>query len=118
VALAFVKASGVKLAALNPELQRYMMMAILVAAGPALAYLRTYRRRLIADEGLVRERGGIPEPATRAALMKSLVIGGALCELPMAIGVLQLLLGGETRWFLGATLVTIAVRLSYRPFTR
>ena len=26
--------------------------------------------------------------------------------------------GGETRWFLGATLVTIALRLSYRPFNK
>ena len=36
----------------------------------------------------------------------------------MAIGVLQLCFGGETRWFLGATLITIALRLSYRPFTQ
>jgi len=116
--LAFVKGAGVKLSDPNPEVQRYMMIAILVAAGPALAYLRGYKRRLIADEKAVRERGGVPEPAARAALMKSLAIGGALCELPMAVGVLQMLFGGETRWFLGATLVTIAVRLSYRPFTR
>ena len=26
--------------------------------------------------------------------------------------------GGETRWFLGATLITIALRLSYRPFNK
>jgi hypothetical protein len=50
--------------------------------------------------------------------MRTLAIGGAMCEIPMAMGVVQLLLGGETRWFLGATLVTIALRLSYRPFTR
>jgi hypothetical protein len=118
VALAFVKAGGVKLSEPVPELQRYMMIAILVAAGPALYYLRTFKRRLNADEAAVRARNGIPEPAVRADLMKSLAIGGGLCELPMAFGILQLLLGGETRWFLGATLVTIAVRLSYRPFTR
>ena len=27
-------------------------------------------------------------------------------------------LGGETRWFIYATLITIAVRLSYRPFAK
>ena len=36
----------------------------------------------------------------------------------MALGVVQLFFGGEQRWFLGATLVTIALRLSYRPFKR
>jgi hypothetical protein len=51
-------------------------------------------------------------------LKKGLSIGGALCELPMAMGVVQLFFGGETRWFLGATLITIALRLSYRPFNK
>jgi hypothetical protein len=50
--------------------------------------------------------------------MRALAIGGALCEIPMAMGVVQLFFGGETRWFLGATLVTIALRLSFRPFVR
>jgi hypothetical protein len=36
----------------------------------------------------------------------------------MAMGVLHLLFGGETRWFLGATLLTIVLRLSYRPFKK
>ena len=31
-------------------------------------------------------------------------------------GVIYLLLGGQTRWFLMATLVTIALRITYRPF--
>jgi hypothetical protein len=30
----------------------------------------------------------------------------------------HVLLGGETRWFLGATLITLALRLAYRPFER
>ena len=50
-------------------------------------------------------------------LVKALVLGGALCELPMAAGVVQLFFGGETRWFVGATMVAIALRLSYRPYT-
>jgi hypothetical protein len=36
----------------------------------------------------------------------------------MALGLVYLLLGGEMRWFLGATFLTIALRLSYRPFTK
>ena len=70
-----------------------------------------YLRRSLAYEASV-------DPATRVLLTKSQMIGGALCELPMAMGVVQLFFGGETRWFLGATLITIALRLSFRPFTR
>jgi hypothetical protein len=36
----------------------------------------------------------------------------------MAMGVVHLLVGGQMRWFVGATLITIVLRLSYRPFTR
>jgi hypothetical protein len=36
----------------------------------------------------------------------------------MALGVLQLMFGGETRWFLGGTMIAIALRLSYRPFLK
>ena len=75
-----------------PEWRRYAIYAILLA--------------------------GVPDAAARARLMRTLAIGGALCEIPMAMGVVQLFFGGETRWFLGATFITIAMRLSYRPFTR
>lgn len=115
---AFVKAMG---APFNPEhytLQRYIMSAILGASVPALFYLRVYRRRLDADEAALRARGDVPDPEARAALLRSLAIGSALCELPMAVGALHLFFGGEGRWFIGATLITLAVRLSYRPFTR
>ena len=118
VVLAFVKSVGAPLSSAPHDWQRYVFAAILAAAAPALWYLRTFKARLNADEAAVRERNGTPDPAARQALMKSLSFGGALCELPMAVGVLHLFFGGETRWFLGATLVTIAIRLSYRPFTR
>ncbi len=95
----------------------YAMAGILVGIAPALLYLRTFKPRLDADEQAVRLRGS-PDPALRARLLRALAIGGALCEIPMAMGVVQLFFGGETRWFLGATLITIALRLSYRPFNR
>jgi hypothetical protein len=116
--LAFVKSIGAPLSTGKYDFERYMMGGILVAAIPAIAYLRTFKRRLNADEAAVKARLGTPDPPIRQALMRSLAIGGALCELPMALGVLHLFLGGETRWFVYATLITIAVRLSYRPFTR
>jgi hypothetical protein len=117
VVLAFVKAVGAPLATGAYDFQRYAMLAILGAAVPALVYLRHYKRIVLADERALRE-GGHPDPAARTLLLRSLALGGALCELPMALGVLHLMFGGDTRWFLCATLVTIAVRLSYRPFTR
>ena len=95
----------------------YAMMGILFGIGPALLYLTTFKARLDADEAAARARG-TPDPALRMLLRKSLAIGGALCEIPMAMGVVQLFFGGETRWFLGATMITIALRLSYRPFNR
>jgi hypothetical protein len=101
----------------NEDWKRYAMIGIVAGIAPALLYLRRYKAILDQDERLERERGA-PDPAARALLRKALVVGGALCEIPMAMGVVQLFFGGETRWFLGATLVTIALRLSYRPFTR
>ena len=97
--------------------RRYAMLGILIGIAPAMLYLRTFKPALDADEAAIRKLGK-PDPAMRASLMRSLAIGGALCELPMAMGVVQLFFGGETRWFLGATMVTIALRLSYRPFTK
>ena len=115
---AFVKAMGAPFQGEHELLRRYIMSAILGATVPALFYLRTFRRRLNADEAAASARGNAPDPQARAALMKSLAIGSALCELPMAVGALHLFFGGESRWFVGAALITLAVRLSYRPFTR
>jgi hypothetical protein len=114
--LAFMRDMNGPLSGEN-EWRRYAMVGILVMTVPALLYLRTFKARLDLDEREVKQRG-TPQPAARTALLKGLSIGGALCELPQALGVVYLLLGGETRWFLAATLVTIALRLSYRPFTR
>ena len=117
VVLAFVKGMGAPLSTGAYDFQRYMMGAILVAALPALAYLRVFKPLLLADEAALKARG-TPDPVARKALLRALSIGGALCELPMALGVVHLFFGGETRWFIYATLITIVVRLSYRPFTR
>ena len=118
VVLAYVRSAGAPFATTGEsEWRKYAMLGILVAIAPALLYLRTFKARLNADEAAAEARGA-PDPALRAILRKSLAIGGGLCELPMAMGVVQLFFGGETRWFLGATLVTIALRLSYRPFNR
>ena len=96
----------------------YVFTVILVAAVPALYYLRVYKARLGADAIAAGSRGGTPDPALRRSLLRSLAIGGSLCELPMAAGALDLFLGGAPRWFIGATFITLAIRLSYRPFTR
>jgi hypothetical protein len=101
----------------NEDWKRYAMIGVVVGIAPALLYLRRFKAMLLHDERLERERG-TPEPAARNLLRKGLAVGGALCEIPMAMGVVQLFFGGETRWFLGATLVTIALRLSYRPFLK
>jgi hypothetical protein len=93
------------------------MVGILLGAAPALFYLRWYKAILNQDLRLERERGA-PDPAARRLLQKGLMLGGALCEIPMAMGIVQLYFGGDTRWFFGATLVTIALRLSYRPFNK
>jgi len=98
--------------------RRYVFTAILAATAPALYYLRTYKARLVADARAQAARAGTPDAAARQALLRSLAVGGALCELPMAVGALHLFMGGEQRWFVGATLITLAIRLSYRPFTR
>jgi hypothetical protein len=117
VVLAFVKGIGAPLSSGAYDFQRLMMGAILVAAIPALAYLRVFKPLLLADEAALKARG-VPDPVARKALLRSLSIGGALCELPMALGVIHLFFGGDTRWFIYATLITIVVRLSYRPFTK
>jgi len=115
--LAFVRSTGASFGPGDTDWKRYAMLGILIGIAPALLYLRTYKPILDADEAAIRKLGA-PDPATRARLMRALAIGGALCEIPMAMGVVQLFFGGETRWFLGATFITIAIRLSYRPFTK
>ena len=117
VVLAFVRNAGASFAGGDAEWRRYAMFGILAGVAPALLYLRTFKMLLDADEAAVRKNGA-PDAFLRSALSKSLAIGGALCEIPMAMGVVQIFFGGETRWFLGAVLVTIALRLSYRPFIK
>jgi hypothetical protein len=112
----FMRSIGSPLGA-DADWKRYAMLGILVGIAPALLYLRTFKPLLDADIAAEQQRG-VPDPELRRRLARALSIGGALCEIPMAMGVVQLFFGGETRWFLGATLVTIALRLSYRPFTR
>ena len=118
VVLAYVRSAGAPFGGGgDSDWKRYAMMGILVGIAPALLYLRTFKARLNAYEATMRD-GALGDPALHAVLLRSLSIGGALCELPMAMGVVQLFFGGETRWFLGATMMTIALRLSYRPFIR
>ena len=118
VVLVFVRSMGAPFATEDSDWKRYAMAGIILGIAPALLYLRTYKPLLDADAAAMRARGGTPDPGLRQRLARSLVIGGALCEIPMAMGVVQLFFGGETRWFLGATLITIALRLSFRPFTK
>ena len=118
VVLAYVRSAGAPFATDGEsDWKKYAMLGILFGIAPALLYLRTFKDRLNADEAAALSRGE-PDPALRLALRKAVTVGGALCEIPMAMGVLQLFFGGETRWFLGATLITIALRLSYRPFNK
>jgi hypothetical protein len=115
--LLLVQSAGTPFPNADPDWKRYAVAGILAGIAPAMLYLRIFKEALNADEAAVRARG-VPDPAIRPIFMRALAIGGGLCEIPMAMGVLHLLFGGETRWFLGATLVTIALRLSYRPFTK
>jgi hypothetical protein len=117
VVLVYVRTAGAPFSAGESDWKKYAMLGILVGIAPALLFLRTFKGRLDADEEAARRRGA-PDPVLRTSLLKSLSIGGALCEIPMAMGVVQLFFGGETRWFLGATLITLALRLSYRPFKK
>ena len=116
--LLFLQMSGPLASAdAGPDWKRYAIYAILLAGVPAILYLRTFKALLDADLEAERSRG-VPDPQLRERLSRSLKIGGILCDLPMAFGALQLFFGGETRWFVGATMVTIAIRLSYRPFEK
>jgi len=113
----FTSHGAFKLGTMDADWRRYALYAMLAAALPAVLYLRHYKRLLLQDVQLERTRGA-PHAEARTVLAKAVALGGALCELPMAIGVVQLLFGGDMRTFLGATMVTIALRLSYRPFLK
>jgi len=103
---------------LDPQWKRYALYGFLGASVPALWYLRSFKRALDRDIAAARARDGQPEPQVRRELMRKLSLGGALCELPMALGVLYLLAGGEVRAFVTAACLSVVLRLSYRPFTR
>ena len=118
VIIAFVRDGNFQLGNFQDPWKRYGLYALLLACVPALLYLRRYKAILDQDLRLERERGGTPDPEARTLLARALGLGGALCDLPMAFGVLQLLTGGENRLFLGGTMLAIALRLSYRPFTK
>lgn len=118
VILVFVNELGGRVGTIAKEWEQYAFYGIILAALPAVLYVRWYKRILNVDEAAMAARNGAPDPAARNTLRRALVLGGALCDLPMALGVLILILGGDKRYFLGGTFVTLAIRLSYRPFTR
>lgn len=111
----FFGGAGPLIKGADPEWMRFGLLGILAASAPALWYLRRYKAALDGDIAATR-RGGAPDPQRRAQLLRHLSIGGALCEIPLALGVIYLLAGGETRWFVTAVCVSVALRLSYRPF--
>lgn len=113
----FFGSGGAIISGVDPAWLRYGLMGILGASVPALWYLRPFKATLDADIAAANSHGGVPDPQRRQELMRRLAVGGALCELPLALGVVYLLAGGEPRWFVGAACVTLALRLSYRPFT-
>jgi hypothetical protein len=100
----------------DPDWTRFGLLGILVAGAPALGYLRGFSAALNDDVRAMRERNGAPDPAIRAQLLRKLQVGGVLCELPLALGAIYLMAGGEKRWFITAACVSLALRLSYRPF--
>jgi hypothetical protein len=103
--------------AADPALRDYIMFAGFVAIAPSMLYLRTYKRHLMADARATHEGGGTPDPVKRKEIMKALAIGGALAELPLAAGLGYLFFGGEMKWFMTAAVITLTLRLTYRPFT-
>jgi hypothetical protein len=118
IVIVFFRSSGTIVNGVDPKWSLYALYAATAAIIPPILYLRNYKNVLDLDRAGVAANGGVPDRDVRAFLMRAMRVGGALCELPQACGVVHILLGGETRWFLGATLVTLALRLSYRPFER
>jgi hypothetical protein len=117
VALVFFRSTGVMFKG-DPQWPVYALYAMFASLLLPLLYLRNFKEVLDADTAALKAAGGVPDPAIRPVLLRALRVGGALSELPQAFGVVHVMLGGETRWFLGATLVTIALRLAYRPFEK
>lgn len=118
VVLFFVNQIGGAAGTIAKEWESYALYGLLAAALPAMLYVRWFKRILNQDQAAMNQRGGEPEPGIRNTLRRALTLGGALCDLPMALGVLILMFGGDKRYFIGGTLVTLAIRLSYRPFVR
>lgn len=118
VVLAFINQLGGAAGTLGKEWERYALYGLIVAAIPAMLYVRWFKRILNQDEAAMKARNGEPEPGIRTTLRRALTLGGALCDLPMALGVAILMFGGDKRYFIGGTLITLAMRLSYRPFVR
>jgi hypothetical protein len=114
--LFFGKAKPV-FAGVDPGWMRFGLYGILAAGIPAIWYVRGFKRALNADMAAVASQGGVPDWRLRQELLKKLSVGGALCELPLALGALYLMAGGEIRWFVMAAMVSLVLRLSYRPFT-
>ena len=113
----YVGKNGAPLGHLDPVWAHYAIIAGLLSIIPSLVYLPSFKAAL--DRYLVAQhRSQAPDPALRTAVASKLAIGGALTELPMAFGALHLLMGGETRWFILAVLVSLALRGSFRPFER
>lgn len=118
IVLIYLNRIGGAAGTLAREWERYAMYGLVAAAIPSILYVRWFKRILNEDEAAMHARNGNPEPGVRRTLRRALTLGGALCDLPMAFGVLLLMFGGDKRYFIGGTLITLAVRLSYRPFVR
>lgn len=118
VVLVFFRSVGAPIKGTEPAWALYALYAMVALVIPPILYLRNFKEVLDVDAEAMKRNGGVPDPAIRAVLARALRVGGVLSELPQAMGVVHVLLGGETRWFLGATLITIALRLSYRPFEK
>ena len=114
--IAYVRYAGAPFKNVDPSWAEYALVGALVAIAPAVLFLPDFKVRLDVDSERVKLSGGLVDLVVRRELQKSLAIGSALCELPQALGLVHLLLGGQTRWFVMATLVTLALRASYRPF--
>ena len=102
--------------AIDPDWTRFGLVGILAAGAPALGYMRRFSAALNEDARAMQASGGVPDPRARQELLRKLQVGGVLCELPLALGAIYLMAGGEKRWFITAACVSLALRLSYRPF--
>jgi hypothetical protein len=118
VVIVFFKSTGAVIKGVDASWALYALYAMTACIIPPILYLRNFKHVYDVDKAAMQRNGGVPDPQIRVVLHRALRVGGALSELPQAMGVVHILLGGELRWFYGATLITIALRLSYRPFER